>query len=240
MKHSGKESVKYAFIKSLPVMFGFLFLGTAFGILLSQAGFGVVWAFAISFFVYAGSMQFVLVPLLASGAGLLTVAVTTLFVNSRHIFYGLSFIEEFKRMGKKYFYMIFSLTDETYSVLCSCRDEEMPSGTKREWFLISMFNQCYWISGSIIGGLIGEMLVFDFTGIEFSMTALFVVILIDQIKAGKGQGNAGVFPAIAGGAAGTVCLLIFGVDAFLLPSLVIAVAVLFARDKTRQRERSEA
>lgn len=242
MKHSRSASVKYALIKSLPVMFGFIFLGMAFGIVLSRSGLGFIWAFAISLFVYAGSLQFVLVPLLASGAGLLTVAVTTLFVNSRHIFYGLSFIDEFKRMGKKYPYMIFSLTDETYSVLCSCKNEETPSGTKLEWFLISVFNQCYWVLGSVLGGLIGDIIPFDLTGIDFSMTALFVVILIDQIRGSKTAHHPapGLIPAAVGGVSGLLCLAIFGAGSFLLPSLIITIAALFARDRMKITERRSA
>lgn len=118
-----KKYIKYAFSRTLPVLFGYIFLGIAFGIVLQQAGFNFIWAFCISLFLYAGSMQFVLVPLLASAASPLTVAVTTLFVNSRHVFYGLSFIESFKKM-KTQLYMIFSLSDETYSVLCSCKNED--------------------------------------------------------------------------------------------------------------------
>ena len=118
-----KKYIKYAFSRTLPVLFGYIFLGIAFGIVLQQAGFNFIWAFCISLFLYAGSMQFVLVPLLASAASPLTVAVTTLFVNSRHVFYGLSFIESFKKM-KTQLYMIFSLSDETYSVLCSCKNDQ--------------------------------------------------------------------------------------------------------------------
>lgn len=239
MRSSLKKSLKYAFLKSVPIIFGFIFLGMAFGILLAQEGFGFIWAFAISFFIYAGSLQFVLVPLLASGAGLLTVATTTLFVNSRHIFYGLSFLEEFKSMGKKLPYMIFALTDETYSVLCSCRNEETPSGTKLEWFFISLLNQSYWVLGSLLGSLVGGLIPFDFTGIDFSMTALFVVILIDLVRNGRTAETptSGIFPAVAGGAAGIACLLIFGANSFLLPSLIITVAVLFAKDKLQVSEK---
>ena len=175
-----KKYIKYAFSRTLPVLFGYIFLGIAFGIVLQQAGFNFIWAFCISLFLYAGSMQFVLVPLLASAASPLPVAVTTLFVNSRHVFYGLSFIESFKKM-KTQLYMIFSLSDETYSVLCSCKNEDPEEKNRSAWFLINLFDQSYWITGSVIGALLGQVLPFDFTGIDFSMTALFVVILLDQV-----------------------------------------------------------
>ena len=145
-----KKYIKYAFSRTLPVLFGYIFLGIAFGIVLQQAGFNFIWAFCISLFLYAGSMQFVLVPLLASAASPLTVAVTTLFVNSRHVFYGLSFIESFKKM-KTQLYMIFSLSDETYSVLCSCKNEDPEEKNRPAWFLINLFDQSYWIIGSVIG-----------------------------------------------------------------------------------------
>lgn len=162
-----KKYIKYAFSRTLPVLFGYIFLGIAFGIVLQQAGFNFIWAFCISLFLYAGSMQFVLVPLLASAASPLTVAVKTLFVNSRHIFYGLSFIESFKKM-KTQLYMIFSLSDETYSVLCSCKNEDPEEKNRPAWFLINLFDQSYWIIGSVIGALLGQVLPFDFTGIDKS------------------------------------------------------------------------
>ena len=157
-----KKYIKYAFSRTLPVLFGYIFLGIAFGIVLQQAGFNFIWAFCISLFLYAGSMQFVLVPLLASAASPLTVAITTLFVNSRHVFYGLSFIESFKKM-KTQLYMIFSLSDETYSVLCSCKNEDPEEKNRPAWFLINLFDQSYWIIGSVIGALLGQVLPFDFT-----------------------------------------------------------------------------
>lgn len=214
----GKE-FKYAIIRSLPVMCGYVFLGIAFGIVLQQAGYNFIWAFAISLFVYAGSMQFVMVPLLASAASPVTMAVTTLFVNSRHLFYGLSFVESFKKM-KTRLYMIFSLTDETYSVLCSCKNEDPEEKHRQAWLLISLLDQCYWIAGSVIGALLGQVLPFDFTGIDFSMTALFVVILMEQILGNPGKTK---LAAVTGLIAGTLCLFIFGTDNFLLPALLITV-----------------
>lgn len=219
--HSKKvEEVKYAFIQTIPVMLGYIFLGIAFGLMLHDAGYGVLWAFVSSVLIYAGSMQFVLVTLLTGGAGLIHAAIMTFFVNGRHLFYGISFIEKFKAMGKKYPYMIFSLTDETYSVLCGLQvPREMDE--KRLMFLISLFDHIYWITGSVLGGLLGKMIAFDTSGIDFSMTALFVVIVINQWTESKEHR-----PVILGGIVGVLCLLLLGADGFLLPALTLTALIL--------------
>lgn len=215
-----KATVRYAFMKSLPVMFGYIFLGIAFGVLMQQAGFPVWMSLLISLIVYAGSMQFVLVTLLSSGASVLLTAAMTLLINSRHIFYGLSFVEKFKTMGRQYFYMIFSLTDETYSVLCSVRPEDK-TDKKQAMFLIALFDQAYWVAGSVIGAAVGGILPFDTTGIDFSMTALFVVIFLEQWLDAKTH-----IPAVVGLVSGISFLLLLGPDNFILPSLVVTVTIL--------------
>ena len=214
MKYNKSATLRFAFKQSLPVLFGYLFLGAAFGIMLFKAGYNWVWAALISLLVYAGSGQFLLVSLISSGAGLATTALMTLFINTRHMFYGLSYIEKFKAGGWRYPFMIFTLTDETYSVNASILS--VPDGVdeSRARFLIGEFDHVYWIA-----------LPMDFTGIDFSMTALFVVIFIDLIRNQKGR--AGLI-GVLGLCAGILCLLIFGADKFLLPSLVLTVAVLSA------------
>ena len=166
-------------VQSVPVMLGYLFLGFAFGLMLNDAGYGFWWAFFISLFVYAGSMQFVLVTLLTDGASLWYTLIITLFVNGRHMFYGLSFVEKFKKMGVTYPYMIFSLTDETFSLLC---DLKVPEGMREERvsFYISLLDHCYWLLGSCVGAVAGSVLPINTTGIDFSMTALFTVIVVNQ------------------------------------------------------------
>lgn len=213
------KNIRYAFIKSLPVMFGYIFLGIAYGIVLTQAGFGAGWALLSSVFIFAGSAQFVMVPLMAAGASVLTVAITILFVNSRHLFYGLSFTESFERLKSKP-YMIFALTDETYSVLCGCRNEDPDETMIKSWPLITLFDQIYWVTGSMIGAVLGQILPFDMTGIDFSMTALFVVILVDQVRNDKRKAGVSSVIAIV---TGIVCLFIFGGSNFLLPTLIITV-----------------
>lgn len=170
---------KYAFKQSLPVMAGYLVLGMGFGILLMTKGYGVVWAFLMSLFIYAGSMQYVTVNLLAGGASILSAALMTVMVNARHLFYGISMIERYKNTEPYKPYLIFGLTDETYSLVCS---GNMPEGVdeKKYFFILTLLNQCYWIIGSVAGSLIGRFAAFNTAGIEFSMTALFLVVFVEQ------------------------------------------------------------
>lgn len=221
---SKKQLFFYAFKKSIPVFFGFLFLGVAFGIVLQSSGLAWPWALLTSGIIYAGSMQFALIPLIGGAADLPTVALMTLMVNSRHLFYGLSFVDMYREMGKKYPYMIFSLTDETYSVLCSCKgDMELVQNNHEVAFYISALHQFYWVLGSVIGAVAGELLTFDTTGIDFSMTALFVVILVEQLKGGGREARISAAMAIVLAAA---FLFTLGADGFLLPTLICTVAAL--------------
>lgn len=230
---------KQAVLRSLPVMMGYVFLGTAFGLLLQRAGYHWVWALGISIFVYAGSLQFVLVGLLTQGASLLTVGITTLVVNSRHVFYGLSFIESFKKMGKWGTYMVFSLTDETYALLCSIPFTGSTQDNKRLKLYISALDQSYWVFGSLMGALVGDLITFDITGIDFAMTALFTVIVVEQWLASKNH-----IPAIVGAVCAVVSLLILGPNQFLLPALIACVTLLMVLKRPlelyrRKKETSE-
>ena len=218
------KTFKFAFVKTIPVMLGYLFLGLAFGLLLQEAGYSFWWALLISTVVYAGSIQFVLVSFLTAGTSLPVVAVMTLLINSRHAFYGLTFIEKFKAM-KSRSYMIFSLTDETYSLLCSLKvPEEIDE--KKVMFLISLLDQLYWIVGSVAGAALGLVLPLDMTGIDFAMTALFVTIFVDQWREAKSH-----LPAVIGLISSVICLQIFGGSNFILPSLIITVTILMALQK---------
>lgn len=216
-------TIQYAFKKSLPVLFGYLFLGSAFGIMLYNAGYNWVWAACISLVVFAGSGQFLLVSLLTSAANIPTVAVMTLFINSRHMFYGLSLIDKFKAGGWRYPFMIFTLTDETYSVNVSIQSVPDRVDEPKARFLIGELDHLYWIAGSVLGSLLGQSLPIDFTGIDFSMTALFTVIFVDLIIDIKSRmcGAVGLFSAF-------ICLMIFGADQFLLPALILTVILLVA------------
>ena len=220
--HSGitKNLVKTAFIKSLSVMAGYVVLAIGFGILMKEAGYGLFWSFLMSFTVYAGSMQFVAVSLLSSGASLISAALTTLMVNARHLFYGVSMIDKYKNAGKKKPYLIFALTDETYSLLCG---DDYPEGEDKHWysFFVSLFNQCYWVIGSIIGSILGSLITFNTAGIDFSMTALFVTVFVEQWLTSKNH-----LPALAGLFCSVACLVIFGPDGFLIPTMICITIVL--------------
>ena len=233
-----KKTAKFALVKTIPIFLGYIFLGIAFGLLLQKSGLGVLWAFLISALVYAGSMQFALVGILTGGLSYITTAVMTLFINSRHAFYGLTFIERFKEMKKAYPYMVFSLTDETYSLLCSmARPADF---TDREWkqatFFVSLFDQCYWVLGSVLGALMGELIKFDTTGIDFAMTALFVVIALDQWRSYRKH-----LPAVLGAGVTVLFLIVlghfFGQDQMLLISLgAIVLCLLVLRDRLDEKE----
>lgn len=201
-------------------MVGYLFLGVAFGVLLQKNGYSVFWAILMSAVIYAGSMQFLAINFLTPGVGVLSIIFMTLMVNIRHIFYGLSMLERFRGTGKKKPYLIFSLTDETFSLLCSA---EPPQGVDRGlfYFFISLLDQVYWVAGSALGGLAGALLSFNTKGIDFAMTALFVVIFVNQWRESKQH-----LPALCGLGLTALCLLVFGADNFLLPALLLILAAL--------------
>ena len=215
-----KAVVKQAFYKSLPVMAGYVVLGIGFGILLQKAGYGVVWSFAMSLLIYAGSMQYVGVGLISGGASILTTAITTVMVNARHLFYSISMIDRYKDAGKYKPYLIFALTDETYSLLC---DGHAPEGEDPNLyrFLVSLFDQCYWVTGSVLGSLLGAVIPFSTAGIEFSMTALFIASFTEQWITSEDH-----IPALTGLLGTLAILLIFGPEQFLIPAMLIITLVL--------------
>ena len=219
---------KEAFVKTLPVMAGYLVLGIGFGILLRGAGFGVWYALAMSVFIYAGSMQYVGVGLLAGGASVLSTMLTTVMVNARHLFYSISMIESYKDAGKYKPYMIFALTDETYSLLC---DGKVPDGVNanRYRFLVSLFNHCYWVTGCVLGSLLGAVLPFSTAGIEFSMTALFIASFTEQWLNTRDH-----VPALTGLLSTLLCLVLFGPDRFLIPAMLLMTLALTLTGKRRE------
>ena len=220
MKTNFRQLARQAFLKSLPVMAGYVILGIGFGILLRGAGYGPLWAFAMGLLIYAGSMQYVGVGLIAGGASVITTLLTTLMVNARHLFYSISMITRYRDAGKYKPYLIFALTDETYSLLCA---GNVPEGADPHLyhFLVSLFNQCYWVTGCVLGSLLAEVLPFSTTGIEFSMTALFIASFTEQWLSGGSH-----IPALAGLLCSLICLLIFGPERFLIPAMLLITAVL--------------
>lgn len=228
-----RNLLKIILVKTLPVMTGYVVLGMGFGILLESSGYGIGWALLMSVLIYAGSMQYLGVSLIASGASMISAALATLMVNARHLFYGISMIERYQGAGWKRPYLIFALTDETYSLVCS---DEGPEGVDPHlyYFLISLFDQIYWIIGSLIGAWLGAALSFNSTGIDFAMTALFVTVFVEQWLTVKNH-----LPAIAGVIITVVCLVIFGSDLFLIPSMILILLCLSLGRKKLEKGAAE-
>ena len=199
---------------------GYLFLGIAFGVLLSSKGYGVGWAVLMSSIIYAGSMQFVAVGLIVSPFNLGAAFLMTLMVNARHIFYGLSLLEKFKISEKLKPYMIFSLTDETFSLHCAI---DAPEGVDRKWFMffISLLDQFYWIIGGVIGTIAGTLINFNSKGIDFAMTAIFIAIFVEQWEKSKNH-----LPAILGVVLSLISLFIFQNSGFIICSMFLILAFL--------------
>ena len=215
-----RKALKAAFPCTIPIMTGYLSLGVAFGVLLASRGYGLIWAALMSLTVYAGSMQFVAINILIGPFSLIQAVILTLTVNARHLFYGLSMIDKYKDMGKRKAYMIFSLTDETYSLICGIAP---PEGVDKNWFyfFIAMLDQLYWIAGSALGSAAGSLLKFNTTGIDFAMTALFVVIFVEQWEHTKNH-----VPAIAGIVLTLAALLLFGAQDFIIISMAAILVFL--------------
>lgn len=224
------KTVKKAFIATLPVMAGYSVLSMGFGILLQSKGYGVGWALAMSCFVYAGSMQYLAVDLLAGGVSLITAALTTLMVNARHLFYGISMIDKYKNTSWKKPYLIFALTDEVYSLNCGDLPDDVDNPSLY-YFLVSLFNQSYWVIGSVVGSLLGSVIPFNTQGIDFSLTALFVTVFVEQWKSTKNH-----IPAVTGVVVSVICLLIFGADNFLIPSMILITALLSFYRRIERRQ----
>lgn len=215
-----KETWKLAFVKSLPIMCSYFFLGAAYGIMMEETGFPWYVALLLSMTVYTGAFQFVLITFLSTGASLLTIAITALLMNSRQSFYSLTFLNDFKRMGKRKLYMIHSLTDETYAVNCTL---ELPRKEKEDtMFGVALLSHCYWMAATVAGAVLGQLIPFEMEGIDFCMTALFVIIFMDQWKKASSH-----IPALAGLTCGIVCLMIFGQSSFILPALLLVSGILF-------------
>lgn len=225
------SNLRFAFRQTIPIFFTYLFIGIAFGIMMAEAGYGPFWSVLSSLFTFAGSLQIAMVSLLRAGVPLLTVAVMTLFINGRHIFYGIGLIERFRRMGWRMPYMVFALTDETYSILCSLRYEEGVDPIRAD-FLIALLNQCYWVFGTLIGSVAGKLLPFDMRGIDFSATAFFLVVVVDQWRRSGSK-----LPSIVGVCSALIFYLLLGPDRFLIPALAVGTVLLvILRDRIERQK----
>lgn len=225
-----RTAFKKAFPYTIPVLTGYLFIGIAFGVMYAEKGYSAWWTVLMSLLVYAGSGQYLAVNFFVPGISFLQVIFMTLMVNIRHVFYGLSLLERFNKIGKKRWYMIFGLTDETYSLLCTAK---VPKEVEEEKFLfaISALDQSYWVIGSAIGGILKSVLPFNAEGIEFAMTALFVVIFIEQWLERKNR-----LPAVIGAGSALLCLQIFGSGSFVFPTMILSILILFASRKRLEKE----
>ena len=225
-----KKAFRKAFPYTIPVLTGYLFIGIAFGVMYAEKGYSFLWAILMSLLVYAGSGQYLAVNFFVPGFSFLQVIFLTFMVNVRHIFYGISLLDKFNKMGMKRWYMIFGLTDETYSLLCTTN---VPEDVEEDKFLfaISIMNQSYWVLGSAIGAIAGTVLPINSEGIDFAMTALFVVIFIEQWMNKKNR-----IPELIGVGVAVAALMIFGADNFVLPAMLAIVALLFIGRKKLDKE----
>lgn len=219
MQQDRKATIRRALVSTLPVFAGYIGLGFGFGVILRTRGYPVWLAPLMACTMYAGSMQYVAVDLLFGGVSLLTAAVTTLMVNARHLFYGVSMIDKYKGAGWREPYLMFALTDETYSLLCS--DTTTDPSRYNYYFFVSLFDQCYWIMGCTLGAAVGGVLPFPTKGIDFVLTALFVTIVVDQWRANRDH-----LPVLIGAAAAALSLLLFGSDNMLIPAMALIALVL--------------
>lgn len=220
MKPSPAAALRAAFPYTVPVMTGYLCLGMAFGVLMKTSGYGVFWSVLMSLMCFAGSMQFLTITLLTTVFDPFQAFVLAIMVNARHIFYGLSVLDKYKGLGKVRAFLIFSLTDETFSLVSTL---EPPEGVERRdfYFWISLLDYGYWVTGSAIGGLLGGLITFNTTGLDFALTALFVVLFMEQWKK-KANRPAGLI----GIGCPVVSLLVFGADNLVIPAMVLILAVL--------------
>lgn len=216
-----KKIIKQSLVSTLPVLTGYLVLGFGFGIIMKSSGFGILLTLAMSIFIYAGSMQYAAIGLLSGGASLITVALTTLAVNARHIFYGISMIDRYKNTGLKKPYLILALTDETYSLVCQDNKDIIPSMRNKYFTLVSVLNHFYWVLGTALGAVTGTLIKFNSEGIDFALTALFITIFLEQWLTSKNHSAALI---------GLICsvgsLLIFGAEKFLIPAMLIIALLL--------------
>ena len=229
-----RSALKAAFPKTIPIMAGFLFLGAAYGIYARTSGLPAAVPIIMAAAVFAGSMEFVAVDMLLGTFDPLSAFIMALTVNARHLFYGISMLDKYKDTGKKRWYLIFGMGDESFSVNCTA---EIPEGVDKGWvyFFVTLLNQIYWVAGAALGSLAGSFITVELKGLDFVMTALLVVIFLDNWLKEKNH-----IGSVVGLAAALICLLIFGRDNFIIASMVlIIVALTLLRKPIESREGAE-
>ena len=219
-KGSFSSAFRAAFPYTIPVMTGYLFLGISYGIYMKVSGFSFLYPMFMAITIFGGSLEFLAVSLLMSTFAPLQTFLMALVIQARHLFYGLAMLEKYKNTGLKKLYLIFALTDETFSVNCST---PVPEGMDKGkfYFAVSLLDQCYWVSGATIGGILGSFIPFNTEGLDFVMTAMFVVIFTEQWLKEKKH-----YTAFIGVLSSVLCLLLFGADSFIIPSMVCIFTML--------------
>jgi len=228
------RALKAAFPHTIPILTGFIFLGSAYGIFMNLSGFPWYYPMITSMAIYAGSMEFVTVNLLLGGFDPIGALFLTLMVNARHLFYGLSLLEKYKNIGLKKLYMVFGLTDESFSINCTA---EPPEGVDRGWFMffVTMLNQIYWVSSCTLGGIFGNLIEINAEGLEFVMTALLLVIFLEQWMKDKNH-----TPALIGLGVTAVSLAIFSSSNFIIPAMMGIIGVLTLCRKNLEKAGEQA
>ena len=214
------KALKAAFPQTIPIFTGFWFLGMAYGIYMNASGFSFVYPLCMSLLIYGGSLEFVAVEMLLSPFAPLQTFIMALLIQARHLFYGLSMLDKFKGLSWKKYYLIFGMCDETFSVNCSA---DIPEDVDRGWFYfwVTLLNQFYWSAAATTGGIVGSLLKIDTSGISFVMTAMFVVIFLEQWLKEKEHSA-----SLIGLAVSVLCLVVFGPDSFMVPTMVLIVGLL--------------
>lgn len=214
------RAFKAAFPYTIPILAGFLFLGITYGIYMRVSGFSFWYPMLMSLTIFAGSVEFVTVNLLLGAFNPLQALVLTVMINARHLFYGISMLDKYKNTGWKKFYLIFGMCDESFSINYTA---DIPKDVDRSWFMffVTLLNHCYWVAGATLGGLFGAMIPFNTEGLEFVLTAMFVVIFMDQWLKEKNHTS-----GILGLALSLLCLIAFGAEDFIIPSMLAILGVL--------------
>lgn len=214
------KALRFAFPKTLPIFAGFWFLGLSYGIYMNASGFSFVYPMLMSLTIFGGSLEFVAVAMLLSPFAPVQTFIMTLMIQARHLFYGISMLEKYKGTGWKKFYLIFGMCDESFSINYST---EVPEDIDKGWFMffVTLLNHMYWFTGSTIGGVLGSLITFNTEGISFVMTAMFVVIFLDQWLKEKQH-----YSSLIGVLVSVICLVIFGGDSFLIPTMACIVCLL--------------
>lgn len=223
-KNSRWAALKAAFPYTVPILAGYGFVGLAYGIYMHVEGFSFVYPMLMALIIYGGSLEFITVTMLLSPFAPLSAFIVALMVQARHLFYGLAMLKRFDGLGLKRYYLIYAMSDETFAVNYATK---VPKGIDAGWFMfwVSLLDQFYWVAGATLGGLLGAALPFDTTGLGFVMTAMFVVIFLSQLEQEKKEGNS-VLPAVIGFGAAAGCLVLFGADNFMIPTMVVMVVLL--------------